>query len=151
MKKVIVISFLSFISTIMLAQSSPREENKFGINAILFGPTLFVSASLDYFITPSVCAEVGGGAIGYYGGLKYHFGGDSDKNWTPYLGGYFTYTVVPGFIKDDIKANAIYIPVGFQYMANKGFTMSFEAAGFVSDKFKKDITPWIGIKIGKHF
>ncbi|MCB9211686.1 MAG: hypothetical protein H6609_20175 [Ignavibacteriales bacterium] len=66
---------------------NPRIENRFGTNINILGPTVLLSFSIDYFVTPDINIETGLGIMGYFGGIKYHlFGNDVNKKWTPYLG-----------------------------------------------------------------
>jgi len=101
------------------SKNSPRIIKPLGINITAGGPSL-AGLSLDYFITPFLNIEAGGGYYGVFSGLKYHIAAYRNDPWTPYFGIQGTY----GF---EGKAG-IYIPGGFHYIGNFGFSFSFEFA-----------------------
>lgn len=135
MKKRILLLFccLVFVPICYGQETNPRAERKFGFGGQLLGPTLILSANLNYFITHNFNIEIGAGAIGYYGGLKYYMGkADKQHTWTPYVGANFTSVT---FFKISLKGNSsndqkngLYAPVGIQLMTSKGFTFAPEIA-----------------------
>lgn len=100
-------------------KNGPRELKPFGVNIIAGGPSL-IGASFEYFITPFLNIELGGGYYGVYSGPKYHIAAYRKDPWTPYFG-------IQGTYAFEGKAG-IYIPGGFQYIGNYGFSFSFEFA-----------------------
>ena len=100
-------------------KNSPRELKPFGINITAGGPAL-VGVSFDYFISPFFNIEAGGGYYGIFSGIKYHLAAYRNDPWTPYFG-------IQGTYAFEGKAG-IYIPGGFQYIGNYGFSFSFEFA-----------------------
>jgi hypothetical protein len=131
---------------------NPREIHKLGLNANFGGPTLFISASLDYFVAPNFNFETGIGLIGMYGGFKYHLMGNKAKNnWTPYIGLYMS--AIPainlGFGESSPALFGMYFPVGIQYLANKGLTYGFEIAYYALDNAGPNV--YGALKVGYHF
>lgn len=136
---------------------NPREDNRFGINTTFGGPTILVSLSLDYFITPSINLEAGFGFFGIFGGIRYHIFGNRDRiNWTPYIGLYSIRALSfdsPNFIfLPNIEViPGLYIPLGIQYMGNYGFTIGLEIAKITAN-IENNLPSITGaIKIGAHF
>lgn len=158
-RKIISIIFLIVLNNGLFAQEvqNPRKDNPFGINLYGGSPTLAVSVSLDYFITPNINIETGIGLLGYYAGAKYHIGGQvENRNWTPYVGAFYSVIVDLGILGGGDDSPGIYIPFGINYLGNKGFNFSIELAarahkevGTFSDFVYIPI--WGGIKIGYHF
>jgi len=138
--------------------SNPRN-NRFGVNINMGSPTLFLSASLDYFITSSVNIEAGAGLLGAFGGMKYHFfGSKNTANWTPYLGLFIARTLYDWdpfstSSEGDVFNTNLYFPVGFQYISKNGFTFAAEFAGriLVPELAAAQIPFWGAIKFGYHF
>lgn len=132
---------------------NPRIENRFGANINILGPSILLSLSIDYFITPDINIETGFGIIGYFGGIKYHiFGTKADKNWTPYVGLYATHIPEINFFGDSKSARSgLYVPVGIQYMGIGGFTFGVELAGLTVKDIAGGTAFWGALKIGYHF
>src|SRR5687768_304487 len=69
-----------------------RVDHRFGINAYGFGPVGLAAVSADWFITPKVAFEAGGGFRDFDGshaftlGFRYHLFGKSFLKLTPYVG-----------------------------------------------------------------
>jgi hypothetical protein len=132
--------------------TNPRLTNPFGVNINIGGPSILISVSLDYFITPSLNIEAGIGLIGSYGGLKYHFNGNKDdKNWTPYLGVYAAHIPEITFFFTTPARNGVYIPLGIQYIDNKGYTFGVEVAGITIRDIADGTNVWGAVKLGYHF
>lgn len=155
MKKFILLLFTLFNLTLICQgqETNPRSERKFGFGGQILGPTLLLSVNLNYFITHNFNVEIGGGVIGYYGGLKYYFGkADKPHRWTPYLGAHYTSVVflnMSSSKSNDIK-RGVYAPIGIQLMTAKGFTFAPEIAYLYLDNNQK--TPiWGAIKLGYNF
>lgn len=100
-------------------KNGPRELKPFGIYIVSGGPPL-IGASFDYFISPFLNIEAGGGYYGLFSGIKYHLAAYRNDPWTPFFGiqGTYSFDGKPG----------IYIPGGFHYIGNHGFSISFEFA-----------------------
>ena len=148
--RLITLSVVVLFSSIAFSQN-PREENRFGFNYLNLGsPSILLSLSVDYFVTPSVDIEVGAGLIGYYGGIKYHFMGNSEKNWTPYLGAFGGTIAKINLTGGDKSQGIIYFPLGMQYTSDGGFTFGIEAAGIIVDS-QNSVPIWGAIKLGHHF
>ena len=139
-----------------IARGSNPRNNRFGVNINMGSPTLWLSASLDYFITSSVNIEAGAGLLGAFGGMKYHFfGSKNTANWTPYLGLFYAYN-----ISIIINENTnLYVPLGLQYTSNEGFTFGVELAGrflitYANNSYSSldyFVPLWGAIKMGYHF
>ncbi len=126
---------------------NPREKRRLGVSGVIGGQSIFVSLSLDYFVTPNLNIEAGAGAVGGYIGMKYHL--DSvmnDPRWNPYIGASFS--VVEAFLDASELNNILYIPVGIQYIGNKGFSIAVEVAGLTPNSWT---TTWGALRIGYHF
>lgn len=153
LRKLVLLFFLVLSLTINShgQEANPRSERKFGIGGQLLGPTLLLSANLNYFITHNFNVEIGGGIMGYYGGLKFYFGkADKQHKWTPYFGAHYTSVVFLNISSSNENKNGIYAPVGIQLMTSGGFTFAPEIAYLYLDKNQK--TPiWGAIKFGYNF
>ena len=131
---------------------NPRKDFPLGINFVVGGPTGLLSLSVDYFIVPSFNVNAGFGVFGYYGGIKYHFGGNVErKNWTPYVGLSVTRIVMFGFF--NIDQTGLYIPIGIHYIATRDFSFGVETAAFFIEGTKTNTPPpvWGAIRLGYHF
>ena len=136
----------------LIESTNPRLTNPFGININIGGPSILLSFSSDYFITPNLNIEVGLGFIGLFGGIKYHLNGKKDdKNWTPYLGLYAVHIPKIEFITTTPARNGLYIPIGIQYMSNKGYIVGAEIAGITISDIANGTPVWGAIKLGYHF
>ena len=130
-----------------LSQEDIRTRKPFGIRMQLLGPTVIYSAYVDYFVGPQLNAEVGVGLLGMYIGGKYYFASPADEaRWFPYAGAVLY--AVPAIMSAD-EAIGGYVPLGIQYMANWGLTLSGEAAVVFSNR--GDLKPYGALKAGFHF
>jgi hypothetical protein len=127
--------------------SNPRKAHPFGISAVALGPSGALSLSLDWFVVPTINVEAGAGLFGYYGGAQYHFQGNENKNWTPYAGGYLIeYMEILGS-----DYSGAYVPVGMQYLGNKGFRFAIEVAYVNIPNNDHATNVWGALKLGFHF
>lgn len=130
--KTLFIIVLSLITSIALGQmvDNPRLLRRNGITISGGGPGLYGSLSYDYFIGPNVDMEVGAGPFSIFGGLKYHFGGETDKTWTPYIGGYAMYAWIFEVFSDDDNDTGLgwYLPAGIQFIGDRKFSFAIEMA-----------------------
>lgn len=151
MKNLLLI-FSFFVAVNIYAQDisieNIRADRKFGIGGQFLGPTILISLQLDYFITQNLNLEVGGGALGYYGGVKWYFGSkDKPTNWAPYVGGCYI-SVLDDIFRGGMRSGA-YFPLGIQFISKGGFTFAPEVAGLY---LPGSLTPvWGAIKLGYHF
>ncbi len=107
-----------------------RIEHPAGLNLYGFGPGGLANLSFDYFLTPKVALEIGGGLrneegdIGYFLGGRYHLFGGSFLNLTPYAGVYtaFHYT------GEDVRNHSLYVPFGLHKIKKSGISWSVELA-----------------------
>lgn len=107
-----------------------RDKHPAGLNLYGFGPGGLANMSFDFFITPKVALEIGGGIrnqkgdIGYFLGGRYHFFGNSFLNLTPYAGAYtaFHYT------GENLRNHSLYIPLGIHKIKRSGLSWSVEMA-----------------------
>ena len=106
-------------------KNSPRKLKPLGVNIIAGGPSL-IGASFDYFISPFLNIEAGGGYYGIFSGLKYHLAAYRNDPWTPYFG-------IQGTYSFEGKAG-IYIPGGFHFIGRKSFSFSFEFALWIESQ-----------------
>ncbi len=126
-----------------------RKERKLGVNAVLGGESIMASVSLDYFVTSTLNIGIGFGLIGGYVGAKYHFRGNiDDLKWTPYIG--VSGIRVAGIMGGDSKSG-VYFPAGIQYIGNKGFSFSIEAAALSIINRDDEPPIWGAIKTGYRF
>jgi hypothetical protein len=128
----------------------PKEEKRFGVNLNLLGPTILLSVSIDYFVTPKTNVEIGTGIIGSFGGVKYHWSRDQNESVkSPYVGLNVIY--IPEICINNCTPARVglYIPVGVQFINKGGFTFAPEIAGLVLDNTKTPI--WVALKLGYHF
>ncbi|UKN01298.1 hypothetical protein K6119_16340 [Paracrocinitomix mangrovi] len=127
-----------------------RYFRRFGIEATSFGPATYCSLNFSYFISKNVNIDAGFGMLGAFAGLRF-FPGTFSKphHWSPYLGFYFTNIIwISPFAPEDYS-KGLYMPLGIQYLGNKGFSFSVEAA-YIS--IKNDLTPiWGSLKLGYYF
>lgn len=125
----------------------------------LLGPTKLLSAFFDYQVNQHVCIEVGAGAIGFYGGLDYFLiKKDRRANWAPYTGIFYTRAEA---VVDDCNCafgtntfgmrSGVYVPLGIQHIANNGFSLALEFAGFYKFNAKTNFNPWGSLKMGYYF
>jgi hypothetical protein len=135
-----------------IKSTNPRLANRFGINFNFGGPSIVGSVSFDYFITSSFNIEAGVGYIGFFGGIKYHLGGQKvNRHWTPYLGLYAVrIPELTGSFKVDARSG-LYMPLGIQYMSNIGITLGAEVARIAIESIANDTKYWGAVKLGYHF
>jgi len=157
MKKVFLILFL-LISNGLMAQenstksSNPRLNNPLGITINFGGPSILLSAAIDYFVNSNINIEAGTGFVGFFSGVKYHFNGENDnKNWTPYVGLYLTHIPRITLFNSVPPRTGLYIPVGIQYLSNNGFSFGVEVAGITLKDIGGGTNVWGGLKLGYHF
>ena len=132
-----------------LNKYNPREKRRLGVNGVIGGQSVILSLSLDYFVTPNINIEAGGGMIGGYVGMKYHIDGImNDVRWHPYFGASFAVVESFSFGGETRLENFLYIPFGFQYIGNKGFSIAGEVARLTPNSWT---TAWGAIRIGYHF
>lgn len=133
------------------SSQNPRVNRPYGVNLIYAG-SVYLGASIDYFIKPEIDLKVGAGKSGAFAGMEYHIMGFRNNPWTPYTGIFGTYSF-EGFI-------GVYFPLGFQFIHNKGFTFSFELAFWIRNSINavsetQNIhVEYLGsgsLKIGYHF
>jgi len=161
MKKILLLLLLFTLTKYGISQN-PRKEFPVGINGYLGGPGGIFGISIDAFVIPAINLEAGMGLSfdgkNYFGGVKYHTEAESNSNWSLFSG--IIMTVAP--YDDDSNPCKIktkygglaYLPVGIQYISDRGFTFGFEFAGIIDKNlaiFDNHLMPWFGIKLGIHF
>ncbi len=135
-------------------KESIRKKYNVGVTLGFGGPN-YLGVNLDYFITEYINIEIS--TIGYLPivlGTKIFF---SPKNrLSPYIGAHFSPLDLDGLLP-------VYIPLGLQYIAESGFTisgefglLSFNSVDFYDDYEEREYSkrrfyPWGGVKIGYHF
>jgi len=134
----VLISSLSYGYTIDFDQDlkknpfklNRRAKHPAGFNIYFAGPVGLAGASFDYFIVPKFSVEIGAGIrdfdanVGYFGGGRFHFFGNSFLNTTPYLGLFSGFE----FKNGDIRNYNLYIPFGIQRIKKNKTTWSIEVA-----------------------
>lgn len=99
---------------------------RLGIGMYAGGPSLLFGVSLAYFIAPKTSFEIGGGAVGFYGGIKQYIG-KMEKKWSPFIGlnvvGYYDLK----FFGPSTWKPMLNIPIGFRFIGDNGFEFSFSA------------------------
>ena len=151
MKKLYTLAFcILAIPIVGQSQDNPRIANRDGIIITGGGPGAYGSLSYDRFLSPNINFEIGAGPATLFTGINYHYGGESMKNWTPYLGGYLVYIWIFDIFPDDDNLSSVagYIPVGLRLMSGGGFSMAFEGGVFVG---VGDLLPFGGVKVGYMF
>lgn len=150
MKQFLLLVFLSLSLSTYSQSINPRIEHKNGITLSVAGPSGYGSLSYNKFLSPTWNLEVGGEPVTGFVGIKYHFGGELDKSWTPYVGAYGVYAWLFDVFDDDDLGSAFgsYIPVGINYLGINGFSFAFEGAMFYIDS---DILAFGSLKFGYHF
>ena len=107
-----------------------RKKYPFGINAVAFGPVGLASITADWFVTPKVGIELGGGFRDFNGdhaftiGARYHLFGKSMLNITPYIGIYSVFH----HNGSDLQSHGVYIPAGLHRIKKNRFNWSAEVA-----------------------
>ena len=136
----------------VFAKLNPRKDHPIGVNIVVGGPTVYLSSSIDYFLTPCINIEAGLGLFGYYGGIKYHFwGNNEEKNWTPYIG--ISRTTISIFGLFGLSDVGGYAPIGLQFIGENGISLAIEGAGlfFVGDRTNTLPPVWSALRFGYHF
>ena len=130
---------------------NPRVNKPYGVN-LIYGGSVYIGASIDYFVKPEIDLKVGAGKSSAFAGIEYHIMGFRNNPWTPYTGIFGTYSF-EGYI-------GVYFPFGFQYIHNKGFSFGFELAFWIRNpinaarKTPNTQVEYLGsgsIRIGYHF
>ncbi len=129
-----------------------RVQYPAGFNIYGGGPVGVVGLSFDYFLTPKIALEIGGGArnltpdLGFFAGGRYHFFGKTPLNLTPYIGVYsgFEYT------GDDIRNYNLYVPFGIQRIKKNKLAWSIEVA-YQRNSYDKGNHLYGGGKLGFRF
>ena len=167
MRTCIAIVSAILTANMLLAQSltrgmskNPRADRPFGVSCNLGGPTYIASASLDYFVSPVLNIEAGGGIWGYYAGPKFHVrGNQAGREGTLYTG--FLVAVFPPLPGTDAFYNAgwyvpepktrvkMYVPLGISSISRSGYTFAMELAWAPVKEMK--IPFWFSLKFGYHF
>ena len=129
-----------------IQKPDPRSFRPFGFGVNLGGPTLSASANIDYFLTPNLSVEVGGGGFklwNFYGGAKLYV----PINRLAFYAG-----VIGSSIRLDGGDRLVYVPFGLNYTDLRGFSVSVELAKYKSIEFKGSrFQPWAQLRIGHRF
>lgn len=121
-----------------------RQRKPFGLGVQLLGPTVVFSAYVDYFFTPRFNAELGAGMLGVYVGGKYYLTpARPDGRWFPYTGAIVF--AIPQIMSAD-PAIGGYVPLGIQFIASWGLTLSGEVAAIFSSN--GDLNPYGALRAG---
>jgi hypothetical protein len=129
-----------------------RKKYPIGINAIGFGSSRYVGASIDWFITPKINIEGGIGIEEYidfspnsFIGVKYHIFGKTVTNLTPYVG-------IFGIASPLNSSNQqlLYFPIGIQKIKRNKLTWSAEIGYRINLNVNQN-NWWGGFKIGYRF
>ena len=164
MKKLFFSTFFILVLNTTLSQENkpilnPRCLQKTGYDFRIFGPTPFLSISINHYINHNINLEAGLGLVGAYGGIQYYFGKKEKKNLiVPYTGlnlGYMTLPDIEVGIGGSSggwgKFMTFYIPAGVQLMTLNGFNLSVEGAMFAFTGYNSKVMPWGSLKIGQNF
>lgn len=128
-----------------------RSRFPVGINAYGFGPVGGLALTADFFITPKVAFELGGGFRdldlnhAFTLGFRYHVLGNSFLNLTPYIGIYSAFH----YNGSDLQNNSLYIPIGLHKIKKNGFSWSVEMAWQRNTFFSNGFTG--GFRLGYRF
>lgn len=129
-----------------------RVKYPAGFNIYGAGPGGLIGLSFDYFVTPKIAFELGGGMrnfrpdLGFFAGGRYHFFGKTPLNLTPYIGLYsgFEYT------GSDVRNYNLYIPFGIQRIKRNRLAWSIEVA-YQRNSYDKGNKLYGGAKLGFRF
>jgi hypothetical protein len=161
MVKFVTISclLLSFFSNSQKIPENIRCYKKNSAGSQFGGPTLFVSAYYNRFLTQNVNLEVGAGLLGLYGGPRLYYGKkDRTTPVSPYIGFQLCYTSImkvsssyggTGFSGWEQKLG-LYAPLGIQFLSKRGFCLSVELA-FMKYPSNTVRNTWGAIRIGQNF
>ena len=129
-----------------IQKPDPRSLRPFGFGVNLGGPTLSGSVNIDYFLTPNLSGEVGGGGFGWWG----FYGGA--KLYAPINKLAFYTGLTGGFINLGGGDRLVYVPFGINYTDVRGFSVSVELAKYKSIEFKGSrFQSWAQLRIGHRF
>ena len=133
-----LITFLIFFAftTSIYAQAiqNPRVERRHGISYKAFGDPSILGIAYDVFLTPKINTEVNVSIVlpGLGAGIYYHPLGDhGNRRWSLYTGLHY------GFHTFINNLHSLYIPIGYNYIGEKGLNFSFDigfyhAPGFMT-------------------
>ena len=131
-----------------------RAKYPLGVNLIAAGPSEFLALSFDWFITPKLNLEIGGGANhyknpypNYFVGLKYHFFGKTISNLTLYAGGFGKNDF--DFLEKEI-VQELYFPIGLQKIKKSKLTWNIEVA-YRYNLITSQSRVWGAFKLGYRF
>ena len=125
---------------------NPRTLNPLGISLYGFGPAIFLSVSIDYFVSPSLSLEIGGGLFGLYAGTRYHFRGKMEgKTWTTYTGLFYA-----NYGEQIGTEYLFFLPIGRQYTGKNGFSFALEML-ILNEGGPVYLPLWPGVRVGYRF
>jgi len=161
MRQLFILLLLFSLDKYGLSQN-PRKELPVGLNIQLGGSALIGGVSIDAFVIPAINLELGTGFFtgqNYFGGVKFHTESESNSNWSLYGGAMIIVTKSENdflhFINGKKKYYGLaYLPIGIQYISDRGFTFGFEFAGLIDKDlaiYDNQLMPYFGINLGIHF
>lgn len=147
MKTIIYIFLMFALPFLGFSQSNPRTSRPDAIVLSIGGPGLYGSLSYEHFLSSTANIEIGSGPYTAFAGIKYHFGGDTNKKWTPYVGGYVIYLWIFQIFDDDDEPSpfAAYLPAGIQFTGNNKISFAIEGAVLAGPG---EVFPFGSIKLG---
>jgi hypothetical protein len=129
-----------------------RISRPLGISGNIGGGCI-AGVSADYFVLPQLNFEAGFG-FSQYAAVKYHFfGGDPERNWSPFIGAAYC---IPTFVGDEGYREGLgffAFPLGVHYISDRGFSFSIAVSMVLYENsyWNSAVIPWGGIRIGYHF
>ena len=147
MRTLSIVILLMSLPFIIYSQPNPRIEKPDAIIFSVGGPGLYGSLSFEHFISSTTNIEIGAGIFTGFAGIKFHFAGDTDRKWTPYIGGYGIYLWIFEVFDDDDNPSsfAAYLPLGIQYTGHGKFSFAIEAAALAGSE---DVFYFGSLKLG---
>ncbi len=139
--------FFTTSSRMLPEGENPRNYYPTALGFGIFGPTTYLSFSVEHFVKESISFTGGIGIIGIYSGLRFHANGRKNKKSTIYTGVIINYT--QEFQGRGNLTPGIYVPLGLEYISKRGFGIAPELAVLVqADGY---VTPYIGFQLKPRF
>jgi hypothetical protein len=155
----LLLLFLLFFSTHLLSQDSLQKQ-RFFLGYQLLGPAWFASVSGGCIVANRLQIELGGGLVGYYGGLKYSLG----KNTKATRNNFYTGVLFASALNESAGGDAgilagemdkrLYFPLGLKFSRQKFYYAPELALNWFITGRKRhnsDFMPFLGFQAGMMF
>ncbi|MCG8574847.1 MAG: hypothetical protein MI810_08195 [Flavobacteriales bacterium] len=136
------------------AQEPKKEAPKNAISFNLLGASPYLGITYQRMIIPVLETEIGGGLVGFGGGLKYYPFKNRLQRYNPYIG--FIFATADDLIgnTDIFEAKLFYFPIGLNFCGKRGMNFGFDIGPNISPYvIENSPTPAIytSIKVGYRF